>query len=165
MKVLLDNRQDKIEICDELQSIIERVVQSCLDAEGIAGDPEVSISITDNKEIHKLNRYYRNMDKPTDVLSFPLIDFSQNIEDGVEEGLRDDYESYEEEFLLGDIVISAEKAMEQSIDYDHSFERELAFLVTHGMFHLLGYDHSTDEEEKIMRQKEEQVLTTLGIKR
>lgn len=109
-------------------------------------------SFVDNKEIHELNREYRGVDRVTDVLSFPL--------------LSDDFEDVElEEESLGDIVVSLERALEQSIEYNHSFEREVCFLICHSMFHLLGYDHDTDENTKEMREKEEHILNKLNITR
>ncbi|OPJ56993.1 rRNA maturation RNase YbeY [Alkalithermobacter paradoxus] len=149
MELLIDNRQNKIDIDDKLICMIENVVIESLRYEGFREDYEVSLSFVDNEEIHYLNREYRGVDRPTDVLSFPLLDDSFDIE----------------EKALGDIVISLEKALEQSKEYNHSFEREVAFLVCHSMFHLMGYDHDTDENTKVMREKEERVLSKLNIVR
>lgn len=152
MRYIFDDRQDKIDIKDELYEKIEDIVEEVLDYEGYSDDYDISISFVDNKEIHELNKQFRGVDRVTDVLSFPM--------------LSDEFEDVEyEEMSLGDIVVSLERALEQSIEYGHSFEREVCFLVCHSMFHLLGYDHDTDENTREMREKEEAVLTKLNITR
>ncbi|HEL5681941.1 TPA: rRNA maturation RNase YbeY [Clostridioides difficile] len=152
MDLILDDRQDKLEVSEELIEKIKDIIIECLDYEGYDDNYEVSLSFVDNKEIHELNREYRGVDRVTDVLSFPL--------------LSDDFEEVElEEESLGDIVVSLERALEQSIEYNHSFEREVCFLICHSMFHLLGYDHDTDENTKEMREKEEHILNKLNITR
>ena len=152
MDLILDDRQDKLEVSEELIEKIKDIIIECLDYEGYDDNYEVSLSFVDNKEIHELNREYRGVDRVTDVLSFPL--------------LSDDFEDVElEEESLGDIVVSLERALEQSIEYNHSFEREVCFLISHSMFHLLGYDHDTDENTKEMREKEEHILNKLNITR
>ncbi len=152
MDLILDDRQDKLEVSEELIEKIKDIIIECLDYEGYDDNYEVSLSFVDNKEIHELNRECRGVDRVTDVLSFPL--------------LSDDFEDVElEEESLGDIVVSLERALEQSIEYNHSFEREVCFLICHSMFHLLGYDHDTDENTKEMREKEEHILNKLNITR
>lgn len=152
MDLILDDRQDKLEVSEELIEKIKDIIIECLDYEGYDDNYEVSLSFVDNKEIHELNREYRGVDRVTDVLSFPL--------------LSDDFEDVElEEESLGDIVVSLERALEQSIEYNHSFEREVCFLICHSMFHLSGYDHDTDENTKEMREKEEHILNKLNITR
>lgn len=152
MRYIFDDRQEKIDIKDELYEKIEDIVEEVLDYEGYSDDYDISISFVDNKEIHELNKQFRGVDRATDVLSFPM--------------LSDEFEDVEyEEMSLGDIVVSLERALEQSIEYGHSFEREVCFLVCHSMFHLLGYDHDTDEHTREMREKEEAVLTKLNITR
>ena len=148
----IDDRQEKLEVSEELIEKIKDIILECLDYEDYDDNYEVSLSFVDNKEIHELNKEYRGIDRATDVLSFPLL-----VEDefGVDFG----------EESLGDIVISLERAFEQSREYNHSFEREVCFLVCHSMFHLLGYDHDTEENTKEMRQKEEYILNKLGITR
>ena len=147
MKVLIDNRQDKVSIDDDIYEVVEKVARECLKLEGKGLNFEVSVSFVDNEEIQKLNRDYRNVDSPTDVLSFPM----------------DDEETDLYIPLLGDIVISAERALEQATEFGHSFLREVAYLAAHSMFHLMGYDHMNVEEKKIMRQKEKEVMKILGI--
>lgn len=152
MRYIFDDRQEKIDLSDDIYEKIEDIVEEVLDYEGYSDDYDISISFVDNKEIHELNKQFRGVDRATDVLSFPM--------------LSDEFEDVEyEEQSLGDIVISLERALEQSVEYGHSFEREVCFLVCHSMFHLLGYDHDTDENTKEMREKEEAVLTKLNITR
>lgn len=135
---------------------IEEVIQKvCDEVSRVYGleDDELSILLCDNTKIHELNKEYRGIDRPTDVLSFAL-----------NEG--DDYEGSEEEHhLLGDMILSLERAHEQAVEYGHSFERELAYLTTHSCLHILGYDHMTDEDKKEMRTEEEFVLSNLGYVR
>lgn len=161
MAVLIDNRQDAIEITDEQVAFIEKIVKAVLDYEEWDEEVEVSISFVDNKEIQNLNREFRNIDAPTDVLSFPMLEYEEISDD--EAFSEEDY--IEAEIPLGDIVISTEKVIEQSKEYGHSQERELAFLLVHGMLHLLGYDHMNEDDEKIMFQKQDQVLDMLNLKR
>ena len=151
MEIILDDRQDKIKVSDELLEKINDIIVEALYYEGYDDNYEVSLSFVDNDEIHELNRGFRGVDRPTDVLSFPL--------------LTDEFDVELEEESLGDIVISLERALEQSKEYNHSFEREVCFLVCHSMFHLLGYDHDTDENTKDMRKREEDVLNKLNITR
>ncbi|CEQ22436.1 metal-dependent hydrolase [[Clostridium] sordellii] len=151
MEIILDDRQDKIKVSEDLLEKIHDIIVESLHYEGYDDNYEVSISFVDNEEIHELNRQYRGVDRATDVLSFPL--------------LTDDFDVEIEEESLGDIVISLERALEQSEEYNHSFEREVCFLVCHSMFHLLGYDHDTEENTKDMRKREEDVLNKLNITR
>lgn len=151
MELIIDDRQDKLNVSEELIEKIKDIIIECLDYEGYDDDYEVSLSFVDNKEIHELNKQFRGIDRPTDVLSFPM--------------LSDDFEIELEEESLGDIVISLERAFEQSKEYNHSFEREVCFLVCHSTFHLLGYDHDTEENTKQMREKEEYILNKLNITR
>ncbi len=146
MKVYIDNRQEKVELDESLYKILKQVVKECLVLEGKSLDYEISISFVDNEEIRLLNKEYRNIDKVTDVLSFPL---DENIPVPIP--------------LLGDIVISVEKALEQAKTYGHSFVREIAYLTAHSMLHLLGYDHMEKEEKDVMRSKEKEVMKRLKI--
>lgn len=147
MNVYIDNRQDKIKVGVALENIIESVIDECLSVEEMSKDVEVSVSFVDNNEIRELNRDYRNVDAPTDVLSFPM---NEDFEEPLSK-------------ILGDIVISLERALEQSVEYGHTIEREVAYLTAHSMFHLLGYDHMTDEDKILMREKEKQVMKNLKI--
>lgn len=152
MKIILDNRQDDKEISEDLLKKIEKVIVACLEYEDYSDDYEVSLSFVTNDEIKNLNRDFRNIDKVTDVLSFPMLS-------------DDDFEIEYEEYSLGDIVISVDRAEQQAIEYDHSFEREICFLVCHSMFHLLGYDHMQEDKAEEMHTKEKNVLDSLGITR
>lgn len=150
MRVLFDNETDFP--LDE--KLINTVVSAALKYEGVKDDAEVSFTLTDNEEIHRLNKKHRGIDRPTDVLSFPLIDFNtESIEDT------------EGTLYLGDIIISIDKAKAQAEEYGHSLERELGFLTAHSMLHLLGYDHMVPEEEKVMFAKQEEILKSIGLTR
>ncbi|WP_427339552.1 rRNA maturation RNase YbeY [Caloranaerobacter sp. DY30410] len=148
MELLIDDRQNKVIIEEDVKDAVKNVILECLKLEGLSNNYEVSVSFVDNEEIRKLNREYRGKDSPTDVLSFPMKD----------EEIDQDYTP-----ILGDIVISAEKALQQSIEFGHSFKREVAYLTAHSMFHLMGYDHETEEEKLVMRQKEKEVMKRLKI--
>lgn len=146
MQYYIDNRQSKYEITSETEELIQKVILESLKVEGLDDNFEVSISFVENSEIRDLNNQYRNVDSDTDVLSFPM-------EDEFDYGTP----------LLGDIIISVEKADEQSREFGHSLQREIAYLTCHSMFHLLGYDHMNDEEKNEMRNKEKQVMKNLKI--
>lgn len=150
MRVLFDNTT-KFNLNEEL---IEKVVKASLEYESVKSDVEVSFTLTDNQTIHELNLKHRNIDRPTDVLSFPLIDFE-----------RESISDISGTVYLGDIIISIEKALAQAEEYGHSIERELGFLTAHSMLHLLGYDHMVPEEEKVMFKKQEEILNSIGLKR
>lgn len=141
MDILISNNDMKA-FTPEMEALLNKVVEHVVQAENATGAEEVSILITDNTEIQSLNAEYREIDSPTDVLSFPM-----------------------DEECLGDIVISMDKVLEQAEEYGHSPERELAFLTVHGMLHLLGYDHIEEEDRVQMRTREEEILNELGIRR
>lgn len=124
-------------------------------------DAEISVTICDNEQIQEINNEQRGIDKPTDVLSFPMLEFDENGD-----ALGCDFDMDGELVMLGDIVISMERAKEQAEEFGHSLKREVAFLTVHSMLHLLGYDHVTSEEdEKVMFQKQDEILDLLGITR
>lgn len=150
MRVLFDNATD----FNLDEDLIKKVIKASLDYEGIKDDAEVSFTLTDNNTIHMLNKKHRGIDRPTDVLSFPLIDFSEETVNDTNGTL-----------YLGDIIISIEKALSQAKEYGHSIERELGFLTAHSMLHLLGYDHMTEDEEKVMFAKQEDILNKIGLRR
>jgi probable rRNA maturation factor len=159
-----DNRQDKIDFSDDIKKNIEISIEGSLKFEEFEKPCEISVVITDNAGIREINREFRNIDKETDVLSFPMLDFEEDYceEEEIQVGVEDINPS-SGEVVLGDIVISLEKALEQSRDYEHSFEREVAFLTVHSVLHLLGYDHEKEEDRVIMRSKEEEILSKLGL--
>lgn len=144
-------------VADEARALIQRAVRTVLEQEGTPAC-EVSVYLTDDEEIRALNASYRGKDAPTDVLSFAFEDATH--EDKQEAWLPGDMP-----LLLGDIVISIERAKAQAQDYGHKFERELAFLAVHGTLHLLGYDHETTDERQVMRGREEAALKGLGLPR
>lgn len=146
MEFYIDNRQGTFEITSELNKLIESVILESLNVEGLSTEVEVSISFVDNAEIKELNKMYREIDESTDVLSFPM-----------------DEDMLVPVPLLGDIIISMETAMDQANEFGHSLEREICYLIAHSMFHLMGYDHMTEEEKIEMRSKEKQVMKNIGI--
>lgn len=157
LKIYYANEQKIVKIPLSLRNLINRVVKATLENENFKKDAEVSVSFVDNETIHKLNLEYRGKDKPTDVLSFPMTD-------GDEE--EDDIDLSTGAVMLGDIIISAEKAMEQANEYGHGIEREICFLAVHSTLHLLGYDHETSEDdEKYMNQTQETILQKIGLTR
>lgn len=169
MTINIDYDTDKVLNLD-YENIIKSVVTASLEQEGCPYETEINVVLTDNESIHEINKEYRNVDSETDVLSFPMIEYETPSDfEGLKDTLDLDSEDYfnpdSGELVLGDIVISVEKVMEQSDKYGHSPKRELAFLVAHSMMHLCGYDHMVPDEEKVMIEKQNQVLDTLGINR
>ncbi len=155
IKVIITNDQNTVKIPTGVRMLIRRCCNAVLITEGFKGSVEISVTIVDDETIHGLNLKHRGIDRPTDVLSFPLG------ADGVYDVNQDTGA-----FLLGDIVISIEHAIKQAELYGHSFDREIAFLTVHSMLHLLGYDHEPGGLELVrMREKEEAVLTQLGLVR
>ena len=147
--VYINNDQDKLPVSAALRGLVRRAVNASLRYEDFLRPCEVSVTFIDNEKIRQLNRDYRQIDAPTDVLSFPLFD--DDFNDG-------------EKTALGDIVISLEKAASQAQNYGHSFERETAFLTVHSMLHLLGYDHETSpEDEKEMFFKQDEIMKLLKL--
>ncbi len=156
LMIYFENSQKSVEITYKLKKLIRLSVQATLAFEGYRNSCEVSVTFTDDAGIRELNKNFRNIDSATDVLSFPLFDY-----EGSEEPAVDELEN-----MLGDIVISLERAKAQAEEYGHSFEREVAFLCVHSMLHLLGYDHVNGGLEAVrMREKEEYVLTQIGLPR
>ena len=149
-----------------IKEILDMVMQEVLLAENCPYEAQVNLLITNNDGIREYNRQYRNIDNPTDVLSFPMIAFEQEADFSVVEKNEADYFDPESgELILGDIIISAEKVKEQALKYGHSEKREFAFLTAHSLLHLCGYDHMEADEAKIMEDKQEAVLQKLGIVR
>lgn len=148
-KIYISNHQNIIKSDRALTSLIRKAVNESLKFEEASRPCEVSVTLVDNKEIHELNLAHRGIDRPTDVLSFPIFD--EEFDDG-------------ELCVLGDIVISLEKAKAQAKEYGHSFEREVAFLCVHSMLHLMGYDHEEGQaEESEMFEKQEKILKKMGL--
>ncbi len=147
------------------EAVARQVIETVLDQEQCPYEAEVSLTLTDNQEIGRLNREFRQIDRPTDVLSFPMVDFPAPASYDYLEEAQDCFDPDSGELLLGDIVISVERARDQAREYGHSLLREYAFLIAHSMLHLLGYDHMTPEEAAVMEGKQEAALTALGITR
>lgn len=162
MTVWIENTTDS-EIFEGYEKVIEQIVKLSLEAENFAQNVEVSVTIVDNDEIHRINKEFRNIDLPTDVLSFPLLEFENGVL--LEETAKENINIDTNEIVIGDIIISIERAAEQAQEYGHSLKREIAFLTAHSMYHLMGYDHMEPEEEKIMSAKQEAVLQKAGITR
>lgn len=156
MIINLENAQDKIVLENSVLKRLQEGLNSVARLNDLSEESEVDVTIVDDEEIHTLNREYRGMDKPTDVLSFAL---DEDMDDSDEPELV----GGPEEHLFGDIIISAETALRQAEEYGHGLEREMTYLAVHGMFHLLGYDHMTEEEKMVMRAKEEEALRAINL--
>ena len=155
LKIYFENDQKLVNIHYNLKMLIRRTILETLDYEGMENDVEVSVTFTDDEGIRELNNKFRKMDKPTDVLSFPLFDYEGEKEEPLFDELANN---------LGDIVISLERAMVQANEFGHSFEREVAFLTAHSMLHLLGYDHETSEEDEAdMRRRQSEIMEKMGL--
>lgn len=145
--VLLDHREP-------LAGLLNRAIEEAIRLSGGPEEAEVSLMLVDDQRIHELNREYRGVDRPTDVLSFAL-----------QEETEEEPDSEFEDEMLGDIVISAQRAREQAEEFGHSFEREIVYLAVHGTLHLLGYDHEEEQDKQEMRSKEEEVMAILRLER
>ena len=150
----------------DVEEIVKMVSDKVLDVEDCPYETQINVLLTDNEGIHEFNKEYRGIDRETDVLSFPNLDFEEPGQFVIEEEREADYFDPDTgELILGDIIISVDKVMEQAESYGHSTKREFAFLVAHSMLHLCGYDHMEADEAKVMEAKQEEVLNELGITR
>lgn len=150
----------------DVEKVVESVVTEVLESENCLYEAQVNVLLTDNEGIRSFNKEYRNIDKETDVLSFPNLDFEEpGFYEVDEEDEADYFDPETGELVLGDIIISVDKVCEQAESFGHSQKREFAFLVAHSMLHLSGYDHMEPEEAKIMEAKQEAVLQKLNITR
>ena len=160
MQELVALHFEEIEENNEYKKIIEYVIKKCFEEEKLENlNLYISITLTTPEKIKLINKTYRNIDKETDVLSFPM--FEKNEIDDIVKNSKKQVELD----TIGDIIISIQKVKEQAEEYGHSFERELSYMVVHGFYHLMGYDHMTDSDKKVMREKEENVLNLLEIRR
>ena len=148
MEIYYDDRQDDIEITEEIKNLIEKSIAAVLKIEKLDENVEVSVSFVGDDEIRDLNREYRGVDKSTDVLSFPMDD-----------------EFIIDNRILGDVILNTRRVMEQAEELGHSNERELSYLTVHSILHLLGYDHMEDEDKKEMREREKLAMKELSIYR
>lgn len=150
----------------DYEALMKKVMETALDYVGCPYEAEINIVITDNEGIHEVNREYRNIDRPTDVLSFPMAEYEipGDFSD-LEVNCGDCFHPETGELLLGDIMISIDKVYEQAEAYGHSVERELGFLTAHSVLHLCGYDHMEDEERIVMEEKQREILDKIGLKR
>lgn len=164
MRIFLENEGD-LELALNYLELAEEVAEAVLDYENCPYESQVELLLTDNEEIRRINQEFREIDRPTDVLSFPMVDFGSPAEyDFLEE---DDslFDPETGELMLGNIVISKEKVISQAEEYGHSVKREYAFLIAHSMLHLLGYDHMEEEERTVMERKQREILKKLEIER
>lgn len=165
MTITIDHEAKEV-LCLPTEEIIRDVVLKALEAEGCPYEAEVSVVLTDNREIQALNREYRGIDAPTDVLSFPMLEFDTPSDfSQVEAHVEDCFNPETGELILGDIILSVDKIREQAESYGHSQTRELAFLVAHSMLHLCGYDHEEECEREEMERKQREILELRGYKR
>lgn len=165
--IYLDNRQDKVEITKELEKSVEEIILYTLKEEEVTIPCEISVIFVDNEEIREINKDMRNIDKVTDVLSFPMLEYENH------KVFKDLYIGYKFEItdlnegnlVLGDMALSLERALEQSEEYGHSYLREVCYLVVHSILHLLGYDHMEEQDKIVMRKREEEILNRFNINR
>ena len=165
MTFYVENETEEVFSFD-VEEIVRLVAERVLETEDCPYETQINVLLTDNEGIHGFNKEYRGIDRETDVLSFPNLDFEKPGEFLIEEEREADYFDPDSgELILGDIIISVDKVKEQAESYGHSTKREFAFLVAHSMLHLCGYDHMEENEAKVMEEKQENVLTALGITR
>ncbi|WP_238860493.1 MULTISPECIES: rRNA maturation RNase YbeY [unclassified Clostridium] len=163
--IYVDNRQNKVEASEKLIERLTEVIEFTLKEEEVNMKCEISLLFVDNNEIKEINNETRGINRETDVLSFPMLEYEDK------KVFKDMYKDYKfsqsdfdgDELVLGDIVLSLEKALEQSKEFNHSYEREASYLVVHSVLHLLGYDHMEDDDKIIMRSREEDILNKLNI--
>ena len=165
MTILVENEANR-ELDFDYEEVIEAVINKTLETENCPYETEINVLLTGNGEIHTANKEFRGIDRPTDVLSFPMVDYEFPSDFSCVDENPESYLNPEtDELLLGDIMISVDKVYEQANEYGHSRKREFAFLIAHSMLHLLGYDHIDEEERKVMEEKQEAILDALGITR
>ena len=165
MTILVENEANR-GLDFDYEEVIEAVINKTLETENCPYETEINVLLTGNEEIHEANKEFRGIDRPTDVLSFPMVDYEFPSDFSCVDENPESYINPEtDELLLGDIMISVDKVYEQANEYGHSPKREFAFLIAHSMLHLLGYDHIDEAERKVMEEKQEAILDALGITR
>lgn len=161
MSIFIEN--DTQIVIPGIEVLIEKAVLAVVQYENVPYKIHVEVEIVDDESIRELNSTYRGIDKETDVLSFPLIDFVNPADYSIIQPNDTHFDHDTNELLLGDIIISIDMAKKQAEDFNHSLDREIGFLVVHSMLHLLGYDHSTNEEERMMFRKQDEILANIGL--
>jgi len=161
LKLEWNNQQTRYKVDDTLISLLTNIMQQVAQMEGVA-DKEVTLTFVDNEQMQTLNRIYRGMDYPTDVLSFAM---DESVVEELPICCASQEEAEQLTHLLGDIIISTDCAQEQAVEYNHSIMREIGFLFVHSMLHLLGYDHQDEASEQVMITKQEMILTKVGLTR
>ena len=164
MTIILEQEYER-DLGVDYKEIADKVINYALDYEKCPYEAEISLTLTDNNGIHEVNKEFRQIDKPTDVLSFPLIEYETPGEFDFLEEMDECFNPETGELMLGDILISLDKVYEEANEYGHSVTREYAFLIAHSMLHLMGYDHMEEYEAKIMEKKQEEILAALNIGR
>ncbi len=162
---LFAENESPVRLSFSMENVARQVAEKVLELENCPYECQISLLLTDGTEVQRLNSEYRGIDRETDVLSFPLIEFASPSDFAPLEEDDEAFDPESGELMLGDIVINAARMLEQAEDYGHSVKREFAFLVAHSLYHLLGYDHMTPEEEAVMQEKQEKTLKLLGITR
>lgn len=164
MTIQIDYETDR-QLDIDYTALANKVAQQILDSENCPYEASVNLVITDNEEIKRVNAEFRNINAPTDVLSFPMIPFETPADYSVVEDQDEYFDLDTDELLLGDMMISVDRVFSQAEEYGHSTEREFSFLFAHSMLHLLGYDHMEPDEAAVMEKKQAQALEVLGIRR
>ena len=156
----------KVEFEFDYKELADKVINYCMESQNFPYEAEINLTLTDNEGIHIINKEYRQIDRPTDVLSFPMLSYEKAGDFSfLSEENECDFNPDTGEVILGDIIISVDKVKEQAGEYGHSESREFAFLITHSMLHLFGYDHIEEEDAKIMEPLQEKILNELNIYR
>jgi probable rRNA maturation factor len=165
--IFIDNRQNKIQVTQELETAIKDVIEYTLKEEKLFIDNEVSVIFIDNKEIKEINLEQRRINEVTDVLSFPMLHYPNNkvFKEVYLNYEFDQSDLFEGRLIIGDVALSLERAKEQSAEFGHTFTRECAYLTVHSILHLLGYDHMEESQKKVMRKREEEILSNFKISR
>jgi probable rRNA maturation factor len=165
--IFIDNRQNKIQVTQELETAIKDVIEYTLKEEKLFIDNEVSVIFIDNKEIKEINLEQRRINEVTDVLSFPMLHYPNNkvFKEVYLNYEFDQSDLFEGRLIIGDVALSLERAKEQSAEFGHTFTRECAYLTVHSILHLLGYDHMEEGQKKVMRKREEEILSNFKISR
>ena len=162
---LLFEEEGELSLPLECEELAKKVIEAAVDYEECPYETEVNLLLTMNDEIHEMNRQFRGIDRPTDVLSFPMVDYEEPGKFDFLEEAMEYFNPETGELMLGDIVISKEKVIAQADEYGHSTQREYAFLIAHSMLHLFGYDHMEEDERAVMEQKQKEILEQLQILR